>query len=321
MVSMRWRRNGIWSGLALGLALLLVSISGCQREEPLKVKLNERTVVTDSSPGTELQKHLTVSVGSMITPQAGYGYYRQLIDYLSDRLGRKIDPIDPGNYAETNRLLETGKADFAFVCGGPYVSGHDRFGLELLVAPVIKGKTVYYSYLIVPSESTARNLSDLRGKSFAFTDPQSNSGKLVPTAMLARIGQTPEQFFSMTTYTYGHDRSIQAVADHIVDGAAVDSLIWEYIAATQPALTANTRIIERSEPYGIPPVVTSPHLSPQLRQALQQALLTIHEDPQGFKILKGMNIERFVLIDDSAYDGIRRLASNPGPAPTPTKIQ
>ena len=319
MVPMKWGMTRIFTGLALGLALACTS--GCQREEPLKVKLSERTAVTDDSPRHEAQKPLTVSVGSMITPQAGYGYYRQLIDYLSGRLGRKIDIIDPGNYAETNRLLETGKVDFAFVCGGPYVSGHDRFGLELLVAPVVKGETVYYSYLIVPSESTARNLSDLRGKSFAFTDPQSNSGKLAPIAMLARLGQTPEQFFSSTTFTYGHDRSIHAVADNIVDGAAVDSLIWEYIAATQPTLTAKTRIIERSEPFGIPPVVTSPHVPPELRKALQQALLTIHEDPQGFMILKGMNIERFVLIDDSAYNGIRRLESKPAPAHSPTIIK
>ena len=317
MVSMAWCRRGFFSALALGW--VLVCVSGCQREEPLKVNLRERTVIDDGGPGTEMQKPLIVSVGSMITPQAGYGYYRQLIDYLAGRLGRKIDPIDPGNYAETNRLLQTGEADFAFVCGGPYVSGHDRFGLELLVAPVVKGQTVYYSYLIVPAESTARNLSDLRGKNFAFTDPQSNSGKLVPTATLARLGHTPEQFFGSTTYTYGHDRSIQAVADRIVDGAAVDSLIWEYIAATQPTLTARTRIIERSEPYGIPPVVTSPHLPPELRKALQKALLTIHEDSQGLNILKGMNIERFVLIDDSAYDGIRRLESEIAPAQTPAK--
>jgi phosphonate transport system substrate-binding protein len=311
---MTLRRRGIVWGLTLGLAL--VCISGCQRDEPLQVKLNERTVL-DGGTATETQKPLTVCVGSMITPQAGYGYYRQLIDYLSARVGRKIDPIDPGNYAETNRLLESGQADFAFVCGGPYVSGHDRFGLELLAAPVVKGKTVYYSYLIVPVKSPARTLADLRGKSFAFSDPQSNSGKLVPTAMLARLGQTPEKFFGSTTYSYGHDRSIQAVADQIVDGAAVDSLIWEYVAVTQPALAAKTRIIDRSEPFGIPPVVASPHLAPELRKALQQALLDIHEDPKGREILKGMNIDRFVIIDDRAYDGIRRLESKPRPSPTP----
>lgn len=297
----------------LVMLCLLLGLIGCQRDEPQQVRLNERTATTPE-PAADA-RGLTVCVGAMITPQAGYGYYRELIDYLSQRLQLRIDPVDPGTYAKTNALLESGEADFAFVCGGPYVSGHDSFGLELLVAPVVKGETVYYSYLIVPRDSPARSLADLRGKSFAFTDPQSNSGKLVPTAMLARLGTTPEQFFASTTFTYGHDRSIQAVADRIVDGAAVDSLIWEYLAATQPQLTAKTRIIARSEPYGIPPVVTSPQLAPAMRARLQQALLTIHEDPQGAKILKGMNIERFVPIEDQAYDGIRRLEAKPGPAP------
>lgn len=303
----QWRRV-VWIWLLLALAC----VCGCQREEPLAVKLNER-VALDAGMSVEREKALVVAVGSMITPQAGYGYYRRLIDYLASRIGRQIVAIDPGNYAKTNQLLERGEADFAFVCGGPYVSGHDRFGLTLLAAPVVKGETVYYSYLIVPAESTARSLSDLRGKSFAFTDPQSNSGRLVPTAMLARLGETPDKFFASTTFTYGHDRSIQAVADRIVDGAAVDSLIWEYIAATQPQLANRTRIIGRSEPYGIPPAVTSPRLDPQVRQALQQAFLSIHEDPDGRAILKGMNIERFVLIDDHAYDGIRKLEGTAQP--------
>ena len=89
---MTWRRHGIVWGLTLGLAL--ACINGCQRDEPLQVKLNERTVL-DGGTATEMQKPLTVCVGSMITPQAGYGYYRQMIDYLSARVGRKIDPIDP----------------------------------------------------------------------------------------------------------------------------------------------------------------------------------------------------------------------------------
>lgn len=304
---------------AIPLAILLL-LPGCHKEEPLQVSLRDRQAV-ETAPAPS-DKDLTVCIGAMITPQEGYGYYRQLIDYLSVRLKLNITPIDPGNYTETNRLLATGEADFAFVCGGPYVSGHKTFGLELLVAPVVKGETVYYAYLIVPADSPARSLADLRGKTFAFTDPQSNSGKLVPTAMLARIGETPERYFGATTYTYGHDRSIQAVADHLVDGASVDSLIWEYLEVTRPTLTAKTRIIERSEPYGIPPIVVSPHLSPQLRQQLQQILLNMHEDSQGAEILKKMNIDRFVVIADSAYDGIRRLEAQTTAAPsqnTPNK--
>lgn len=295
---------------ALSVCLCGVLFCACQRDEPHQVRLDERSTL---APAPEEQAPaLTVAVGSMITPQAGYGYYRQLIDYLSARLQLRVEAIDPGNYAKTNALLASGEADFAFVCGGPYVSGHDSFGLELLAAPVVKGETVYYSYLIVPADSPVRSFAELRGKSFAFTDPQSNSGKLVPTAMLARLGSTPEQFFSSTTFTYGHDRSIQAVADRIVDGAAVDSLIWDYLSAADPKLQERVRVVERFGPFAIPPVVAAPHVPLELREKFRQALLTMHQDPQGQTILQGMHIDRFTPIDDDAYESIRQMLNTIG---------
>jgi phosphonate transport system substrate-binding protein len=163
----------------------------------------------------------------------------------------------------------------------------------LLAAPVVNGAPAYYSDLIVPAGSPVQTLADLRGKTFAFTDPQSNTGALVPKNELTRMGFTPEEFFASYTYTYAHDLSIHTVADHLVDGAAVDSLIWNYMAATGP--------------YGIPPVVASPHLAPELREKIRQGLLTLHETPRGRAILQGMHIEQFVSIDDKAYDSIRQM--------------
>ncbi len=46
----------------------------------------------------------------------------------------------------------------AFICGGPYVIGHDEFGLQLLVAPMVDGKPLYYSYIIVGKDSEIENL-------------------------------------------------------------------------------------------------------------------------------------------------------------------
>ena len=100
-------------------------------------------------------------------------------------------------------------------------------------------------------------LADLRNYIFAFTDPDSNTGKLVPTYWLSLINERPETFFSKTIYTYSHDNAIMAVAKGLVDGAAVDGLIWEYYHHKNPVFTSETRIIRKSEPYGIPPLVTS----------------------------------------------------------------
>ena len=43
-----------------------------------------------------------------------------------------------------------------------------------------------------------------------------------------------------------------AVAKALVDGAAIDGLIWEYYHQKDPVFTSRTRIIRKSKPYGIP---------------------------------------------------------------------
>lgn len=246
-------------------------------------------------------------MGAMVTPKEGFIYYKQLAEYIEKRLGRPVKLVDRGNYEEVNRLLETGDLDAAFVCSGPYVEGKNRFRLQLVAMPLVKGKPVYHSYIIVPQNSPAHRIEDLRGKVFAFTDPKSHSGKLVPTYMLSRINETPQRFFQKIEFTYGHDNSIRAVAEQLVDGAAVDSLVWEYMAVKNPDLTAKTRILLRSEPFGIPPFVVRPGIATEQKLKLQQILLNITDNEEGRRIIKGMMIDGFVRGDDDNYDTIRAM--------------
>ena len=291
-------------GVILAGALLF---SGCsKREEPRKIDLERRSGQVVRT-GDGAKQRLRVAVGGMITPKAGFGYYKQFLDYLGERTGRTVEFVDREDYAEINELVRTGQVDVAFVCGGPYVDGHKAFGMELLAAPQAYGKAVYYSYIIVPKNSAVTKFRELKGKTFAFTDPLSNSGKLVPTYMLAKMGETPDRFFKKYIFTKKHDMSIKAVAQGVVDGAAVDSLIWEYENRTSPEFTSGTKIIERSPPYGIPPVVVRKGLDPELKERVRQVFLDAHRDEQGAGILKGMMVDRFVRIEDSAYDSIREM--------------
>jgi phosphonate transport system substrate-binding protein len=291
--------------LGIGMVCLLTLNSCSKKEEPIKVDLDKRTEA--AAKGGDRGAHLRIAVGGMITPKAGFKYYRQFLDYLGEKVGMPVDFVDRENYAEINELVRTGNVDVAFVCGGPYVEGHKAFGMELLAAPQAYGRQVYHSYIIVQKNSPVTAFKDLRGKTFAFTDPLSNSGKLVPTYMLARMKETPEGFFKKFLYTKTHDRSIQAVSQGIVDGAAVDSLIWEYENRLDPRFTAATKIIERSPPYGIPPVVVRKDLDPTLKERLRQVFLAAHEDGKGGEILKGMMIDKFLPIEDSAYNSIREM--------------
>jgi phosphonate transport system substrate-binding protein len=129
----------------------------------------------------------------------------------------------------------------------------------------------------------------------------------VPTYMLAKMGETADTFFKKYIFTKKHDMSIKAVAQKVVDGAAVDSLIWEYENRTKPEFPSATKIVEKSPPYGIPPVVVRKGLDPQLKDRVRQVFLNAHQDELGSSILKGMMIDKFGPIDDSAYDSIREM--------------
>ncbi len=288
------------------ILIAIFSFGGCDHKDKLS-EVDFQDTVELKEPSLSRTPEINICVGSMITPKEGYAYYKALLDYIGDSLKMKVNFIEKGSYVETNNLLEEGKIDMAFVCGGPYIDGKAKFGLELLVAPQVDGKTVYYSYIIVQKDSNITKFEELRGKTFCFVDPLSNTGKIYPTYLLKKIGETPETFFKEYIYSYAHDTSIRAVAEGIVDAGAVDSLIWNYMEKIGSPFTEHTRIIKISPPYGIPPVVVRPTLKKDLREKLRQILLGMHQNKKGKDILEKMSIDKFVQIGDSNYNSIRGI--------------
>ncbi len=299
--------------LTVGAVLLCVSFvasvvyltSGAHVTPARRVSLAPSSA--DPLPLPLQRDKLRIAVGAIISPTESLTFYEDMFNYIGEELGRNVEMVLRKTYTEVNFLLKERRIDAAFVCSRPYVEGHRDFGMELLCAPVCFGKTEYQSYLIVHKDSSIQKLEDLRSKVFAFSDPLSNTGMLVPVCALARMGETPESFFRRHIFTYSHDNSIRSVAEKFVDGAAVDSLIWEYLNAKEQRWPAQTRIIDRSEPFGIPPLVVSPDIDGELKEKLRSAFLNMHDDPRGRKILDRVLIDRFTEIEDSAYDSIREM--------------
>ncbi len=300
----RIRRSRITSvaGIVAGALLVMLLLTACASGEGSDVPRSQEPSAT--AAGDEL----TIAIAGMVTPKDGLEYYLGLAEYVGRKAGRPVRLVHKASYEEVNGMLEDGKIDVAFVCSGPYAKGHDAYGLTLVAAPVVNGKPEYYSYVIAPASSPATSLASLKGATFAYADPESNTGCLVPRFMVTDMGENPGEFFGKTFFTYGHDNSIKAVATGEADGAAVDSLIWDYADATGSAFTKKTKIVQRSQAFAIPPVVARPGLDDATFAAVQKAFLGAHEDPEGKALLDKMKIERFTTIDDSAYDSIREMS-------------
>ena len=304
--------------IAAMIGVLSSTLKNNQQQDAIIIDLNEKVNISQIQQTNDVIDEVTddnllrIAISGVLSPSKTLEYYQELLTYIGHRIDRDVILILKPTYAEINDLIESRRVDLAFVCTLAYVEGKEKFGMEILVAPQMYGETVYYSYLIVPNESDATSLSDLRGASFAFTDPMSNTGHLAPTYHLSLLGETPASFFSSYMYTYNHDNSVFAVADNLADGAAVDSLVYDQLIDANPDLADKTKIIDFWGPFGIPPLVINPAMDSQLKQELQDLFLNLHNFDEGMAVLNNLDIDKFVVVSDAIYDSIREMRPQQG---------
>lgn len=250
---------------------------------------------------------ISFAISPKASPVANLSIYSDFIKYLSKKTGYKVGIKQRRKYSEINSLLETGEAQFALSSTGAFLSGKSEFGLEALAVPVINGKTSYHSLIIVNKESEIRDIYQLKGGVFAFTDPISLSGRLYPQHLLELLGIKQQDFFKRVFFTSGHEKSIESVAIGLADGAAVCSLIYDDLKRWGAPNIDLVKIVKKSPPYGIPPIVVSPLADNTSKQRILRTLIKMASDPEGKKILDRINIDKFVLPDPDAYSTAQSL--------------
>lgn len=239
------------------------------------------------------------------------GLVDQWRQYLAERLAREVRFVQRRSYREITDLLLRDELEAAWVCGYPYVLNRSR--LNLCAVPVYQGQPLYRSYVIVPEtdRATAR-IEDLKGSVYAFSDPQSNSGYLVPFSELARDGYVPGSYFKRTFFTFGHRKVVEAVAVGLAHGGSVDGYVWDTMSLQMPASVAKVRVAWRSPLHGFPPIVTRRSLDESSSRSLSDALLTMDANVAGTDILKRLNIDRFAAASPDLFASIERLVSESG---------
>jgi phosphonate transport system substrate-binding protein len=289
------------------LVIIIIAACGNNEDEYKVVDFSKHTLEKKNPEHIIEPNTLKVAIGAMISPVETMASYQSLLDYIGRKLNLKVELIQRETYAEINEMIPTKQIDIAFICTGPYVVGKGKYGFEGLVCPVVKGEPFYQAYLIVNKNSPYEKLEDLKGRSFAFTDPESNTGDFVPKYWLFQINETPDSFFSKIIFTHSHDNSIMAVAKSMVDGASVNSMVWEYFNTRDPIYTSQTKVIKKSEKFGSPPLVASQSLSQELKSKIIKLLCEMNQDPEGRKILEALMIDSFRPTDDSWYETVKQM--------------
>lgn len=251
-------------------------------------------------------RQMTHGVSSILSPGESYALYEEFTEYISRKLGTPMDTIHKGNYAEMNRLIESGNVDIASICTGALLHLPEG-SFRVLAVPVVDGRAGYRSYIITNAKSNVRTFTDLKGRLFAMTDRLSNTGYLYPTWLVTKKGQKPEQYFGKVSYTGSHDKSITLVSKGVVDGAAVDSIVFNASVRLNKELGKTVRVVEQSPEFVSPPIVASERVNAEEFRKTRQVLLSMHKDPEGKRILGKMGIEQFAVPDAEAFALVRSM--------------
>ena len=236
---------------------------------------------------------LRVAVAAILSPEGTVASYHALLAHLGKLLGVPVQMVQRRTYQEINELIAKGSIDLAFVCTGAYQAGAKD--MTVLVVPQINGATTYRAVILASRKVGVRTFADLRGKSFAFSDPISNTGFTYPQSLLTAMSEDPKTFFSRTFFTYSHDRTISAIVEGMATAGSVDELVYLHALKRDPTLADTLLVLQRSEDFPIPPVVAPRQKDAAFVAKVRRVLLDFNQDEEGRKILADLEIDRFVL--------------------------
>ena len=238
-----------------------------------------------------------------------FWFYEAVGAYLSRVLNVKIDIIQSPNDPLEDPLLLQDRLDIAFICGLPFVRHHRvaPHQLEAIVAPVMQAqryqnRPVYFSDIIVAADSSFASLDDVKGKTWCYNDPGSNSGYYLLLHRLLEAGKN-KSFLGKAIQSGSHQRSMQLVNDGVVDYAAIDSTVLEQELLNLPTL--RLRIIESIGACPIPPIVAGQHLGAKLSDSVQLGLLNPHAQLRS--LIDKAQVQNYVAVQSEDYGAIASI--------------
>lgn len=230
--------------------------------------------------------------------------FEELRQYLMEELDARVEVISASSYQGVITAMANGQLDFARFGPKGYVEAAARAGAEAVVAEVnMSGQQGYRSIFVVPKDSSIQSLEDARGASFAFTDPNSTSGFLIPATIIQdRLGEPAESFFGEVAFSGAHGTSVLQVIAGELDIAATNDLDLDRMAQKGTADPDDLRVVYTSELIPGSPFAAHRDISDSLRTAFSDALLRVGEHPE---LLDRLQLSGYAMTDDEAYDIIR----------------
>lgn len=244
---------------------------------------------------------LTVAfIPEIATTPSSYAAKQPLIDLLARATKRNVKLVIPTNYAATVEAIGNDNADLAYLGGLTYLKARKLYGVVPLVQ---RDADRDFHALFITSRPQIERLADLKGKSFAFGDPNSTSGHLQPVKEMLDAGIDPDRDLQ-ARFTGNHTATAIAVNGGTVDAGALDESVYRKLVEDKTIDPAKARVFYTSHPFVDYVWVVRKGLEPATAEAIKKAFLTTTDRA----VLDVLRAVKYVTADDAEYEPLRKVA-------------
>ena len=236
--------------------------------------------------------------------------YINLIKIIEKLTGYSITPIKVTDYNAAVEAMRAGRAQIAWYGGKTYIVAADLADAEAFAAGIRKGAkdASYFAYFVVKADSPIKEFKEVRGKTLALNNIGSTSGDLIPQVELQKVGLSTKnpKDFKRVSYAGSHDACLLSVINGHAEVCGMSSRNYEARLADGTFKSEQVRIIHTSTPVPPPPLAYSKKLPKEVREKIKAATLEAHKYGKigGY----GGEMERYVEVNDSDYDLLRKVA-------------
>ena len=239
---------------------------------------------------------------------------------IEAELGVPVKLFTPADYDGVIQGLLGGSLDYAWLGASAYAKVYltDPEAVEVkLTKQNVDGSTGYYSIGFTRKDTGITSMDDAKGKVFAFADPNSTSGYLVPGAELAAKYGDLKTYFGEVKMSGGHEQTIVGVANGDFDAGVswADGLgNWEdgynsgaFRKAADAGLVDMSNLVEIWRSTLIPegPMVVRKALPQDVKDKVTQLTADLWETDKdcAYGVAAG-EAKDFVPVEHSMYDGV-----------------
>ena len=229
--------------------------------------------------------------------------FQPLADHLGSVLNRRVVVRIGPDYAEHIAYIGTDKVDIAYMGPAMYVRMVERYGKKPLLARLaINGEPVFHGFLVTREESGISRIVDLRGKRFAFGDPDSTMSYLVPRYMMLEAGIDVRELADYQFLGTHVNVALAVLAGAFDAGAVKEEVFYAYMDRGLKSFT-------KSKSYSEHLFVTRADAPAEFVDTVRATLLHLADTEQGRGILMGIkpSATALVPVEDADYDNLRKV--------------